>query len=261
MWHGIVYAKIMYRAVQNTWKRFWASLTLLSVDVLIILGLFLISLIAFVWIAKYVFLDNKTAFDEAAFKLMAGWVSDINTDVMRAFTLLGTLEFLLPAHIILTLWFLFVRKHRWYTIQVPVIGLSSALIMVGLKNIFGRERPVIPLLEAVGGLGFPSGHALCSMTFYGLIIYFLWHRIKHLFWRWAMAFIISVVILVIGISRVYLRVHHASDVIAGFALGLIWLVISLKLLQRIENYSKKKIPPEIGNCEVPTIESNMKQAG
>ncbi len=249
----------MYVSVRNKWNKFWASLALLSVDVIIILVLFLTSLIAFVWIAKYVFLDDKTAFDDAAFSFLQTWVSDINTNVMNAFTLLGKVEFLLPAHLVLTLWFLFVRKHRWYTIKVPVIGLSSGLIMVGLKSLFGRERPLIPLLEPVGGLSFPSGHALCSMTFYGLIIYFLWNRIKHPFWRWAMVFILSLVIIIIGVSRVYLRVHHASDVIAGFALGLIWLVISLKILRNIENYSKRKVAPKIGYGETPTVQSSIEE--
>jgi undecaprenyl-diphosphatase len=251
----------MYRAVQSTWKRFWASLALLTVDVAIILILFFVSLIGFVWIAKYVFLDDRTAFDDAVFNFLQSWVSDINTNVMNAFTLLGKVEFLIPAHIVLTLWFLFVRKHRWYSIKVPVIGISSGLVMVGLKNLFGRERPLIPLLEPAGGLSFPSGHALCSMTFYGLIIYFLWHRIKHPFWKWASAFLLSIIIIIIGISRVYLRVHHASDVLAGFALGIVWLVVALKVLNRIENYSKRKIAPEVGHGEVPTIEKNMEEVG
>lgn len=247
----------MYRQAKNTWKKFWASLALLSVDVIVILALFLVSLIAFVWIAKYVFLDDKTAFDDAAFDFLNNWVSNVNTDVMNGFTLLGKVQFLIPANLLLTAWFLFVRKHKWYTIKVPVIGLSSGLVMVGLKHLFGRERPLIPLLEPVGGLSFPSGHALCSMTFFGLLIYFTWKRIKNVYWRVAVAVLLSFIIFMIGLSRVYLRVHHASDVLAGFALGIIWLVISLKLLKRIETYSMRKVAPKVGYGNVPTVQSSV----
>jgi membrane-associated phospholipid phosphatase len=250
----------MYREVKTTWKRFWASLALLSVNVVVILILFFAALVAFVWIAKYVFLDNKTAFDDAAFATLSGWVSNVNTEVMEAFTFLGKVQFLAPAHLLLTCWFLFVRKHKWYTIKVPVIGLSSGLLMLGLKDLFDRPRPLTPLLEPVAGLSFPSGHALCSMTFFGLLIYFSWKRIKNIYWRITVVLLLCSIIFMIGLSRVYLRVHHASDVIAGFALGIIWLVISLKILKAIENYSKRKMSPKIGYGDVPTVQAKV-QAG
>jgi undecaprenyl-diphosphatase len=247
----------MYREVKTTWKKFWASLALLSLDVLVILILFFAALVAFVWIAKYVFLDNKTAFDDAAFATLSAWVSNVNTEVMEGFTFLGKVQFLAPAHLLLTAWFLFVRKHRWYTIKVPVIGLSSGLLMLGLKDLFDRPRPLTPLLEPVAGLSFPSGHALCSMTFFGLLIYFAWKRIKNIYLRLLVTLLLCSTIFMIGLSRVYLRVHHASDVIAGFALGIIWLVISLKMLKLIENYSKRKVAPKVGFGEVPTVQSKV----
>jgi undecaprenyl-diphosphatase len=247
----------MYREVKTTWKKFWASLALLSLDVLIILVLFFAALVAFVWIAKYVFLDDKTAFDDAAFATLSSWVSNVNTNVMEGFTFLGKVQFLAPAHLLLTAWFLFVRKHKWYTIKVPVIGLSSGLLMLGLKDLFDRPRPLTPLLEPVAGLSFPSGHALCSMTFFGLLIYFSWKRIKNIYLRVTVTLVLCGIIFMIGLSRVYLRVHHASDVIAGFALGIIWLVISLKMLKVMENYSKRKVAPKVGFGEVPTVQSKV----
>lgn len=247
----------MYREVKQTWKKFWASLALLSIDVIIILVLFIVSLIAFIWIAKYVFLDDKTTFDDNAFAFLQNWVSDSTTNIMNAFTLLGKIEFLIPAHIVLIGWFLFIRRHRWYSIKVPVIGVSSGLIMFFMKNVFQRERPLIPLLEPAGGLSFPSGHALCSMTFFGLLIYFVWRHAKNLYVKWLLIFTLSFTIFMIGLSRVYLRVHHASDVIAGFAFGLIWLVLSLKILKGIENRTKAKVAPVVGYGEAPTVEANV----
>jgi undecaprenyl-diphosphatase len=249
----------MYKAVKNRWKKFWASLALLSVDVLIILTLFVVSLIGFIWIAKYVFLDDKTAFDDAAFAYLQQKVSNSTTSVMNFFTLLGKHEFLVPAHIVLIGWFLFIRRHRWYSIKVPVIGVSSGLIMLFLKDIFQRQRPLIPLLEPVGGLSFPSGHALCSMTFFGLIIYFVWKHIPNPYVKWVLVVLLSITIVMIGLSRVYLRVHHASDVLAGFAFGLIWLVLSMKILRRIEKQTQRKVVPVVGGGEAPTVEQAIEE--
>ncbi|HEX6914932.1 MAG TPA: phosphatase PAP2 family protein [Chitinophagaceae bacterium] len=246
----------MYRIVRNKWKRFWASIALLSLDVIIVLILFAVSLVGFVWIAKYIFLDHKTEFDDKAFAFLSSWVSDLNTNIMNFFTFLGKHQFLIPAHIVLIGWFLFIRRHRWYSIKVPVIGVSSALIMLFLKDVFQRERPLIPLLEPVGGLSFPSGHALCSMTFFGLLIYFTWKHAKHPVLKYLLTFVFIFTILMIGLSRVYLRVHHASDVLAGFAFGLIWLVLSLRILKSIENQTKKKVAPVVGYGEAPTVTSN-----
>lgn len=247
----------MYSRVKKTWNKFWASLALLSVDVIIILVLFTISLIGFIWIAKYIFLDGKTEFDDNAFLFLRSWVSERNTSVMNFFTFLGKYQFLVPAHIVLIGWFLFIRRHRWYSIKVPVLGISSGLVMLFLKDVFQRERPLIPLLEPVGGLSFPSGHALCSMTFYGLLIYFVWRHVKNAYIKYILLLAHAFTIFMIGLSRVYLRVHHASDVLAGFAFGLIWLVLSLKILMRIENQTKKKVAPVIGYGEAPTIQATV----
>jgi undecaprenyl-diphosphatase len=51
----------------------------------------------------------------------------------------------------------------------------------------------------------------------------------------------------IGFSRVYLRVHYASDVLAGFSMGIIWLVISLWIMDKIENFAGKKVAPVIND--------------
>jgi membrane-associated phospholipid phosphatase len=247
----------MYRQLKTTWKKFWASLALLSVNVIIILVLFFVALIVFVWVAKYVFLEHKTAFDDAAFTVLSGWVSNVNTEVMEGFTFLGKYQFLVPAHLLLTAWFLFIRKHTWYTIKVPVVGLSSGLMMLGLKDLFDRPRPLTPLLEPVAGLSFPSGHALCSMTFFGLLIYFTWKHMKNKYWKVIISVLLLMLVFMIGLSRVYLRVHHASDVIAGFAMGIIWLVISLRILKVIEDHTKRKVAPKVGYGEAPTLASKV----
>jgi undecaprenyl-diphosphatase len=98
-------------------------------------------------------------------------------------------------------------------------------------------------LEAAQGYSFPSGHALMSITFYGLIIFMLWQNEKNNAIKWLLTTLLVLLIIFIGISRVYLRVHYASDVLAGFSVGLMWLLISLWALDKVEFYSSKKVDP------------------
>ena len=174
------------------------------------------------------------------------YVNDTMNSIMVAITFLGTHEFLIPANLVLIVYFLFIKKHRWYSIKVPVVALGGVLLMFFLKFLFNRPRPLIPLLEEAKGLSFPSGHALMSVSFYGLLMHLIWHNIKNPPWlRYTLIVLLILLVLAIGFSRVYLIVHYASDVIAGFAMGVIWLSLSIWSIRRIENYSRKEIEPEI----------------
>jgi membrane-associated phospholipid phosphatase len=233
----------MIAPIRTGIKKFFAALALLSIEILIAIAIFLLALIAFIQVARMVFLQNKEAIDLRAFDFLSGYVTDFNSDVMQFFTFLGTHHFLIPANFVLIFYFLFIRRHRWYSIKIPVVSLSSLLLMYVLKFLFNRPRPLIPLLKEAQGLSFPSGHALNSMAFYGLIIYLVWRNVKHVAWKWTLIIALSLLILTIGLSRVYLRVHYASDVVAGFCVGLMWLILSISLLKQLENFSRKKVTP------------------
>ena len=235
----------MRRFVKNTAKKFWATLTLLSVELIIILVLFVVSFFVFVFLARRIFWQKKDEFDFAVFEFMKPLISELRTDTMQFFTFLGTHTFLIPMNCLLIGYFLFIKRHRWYSITVPVVSLGGVSLMAILKNLFGRPRPDNPLLKTVSGLSFPSGHALVSVAFYGLLIYLVWHNITHKFWRWVVIVLLLMLILTIGVSRIYLRVHYASDVLAGFAMGLIWLVLSIWVVRRIERYTRREIAPVI----------------
>jgi len=108
--------------------------------------------------------------------------------------------------------------------------------MLLLKQLFQRKRPLSPLLKAAKGLSFPSGHAIMAVTFYGLLIYILQHTITTEWLKWFLIIVVFVLIVLIGFSRIYLRVHYASDVAAGFIIGLLWLLLSLAVLKWLEGY-------------------------
>lgn len=232
------------------YKRWFAALMLFTAETLITISLFLTSLITFLLIAKYVFLDRKYEFDTAVFDILAAFIKPGITDFMLFMSVIGNYQVMIVANILLTAYFLFVRRHKWYSIKIPAIALSGVLLMSVLKLIFNRPRPLIPLMEPARGLSFPSGHAMMSVTFFGLIIYFINRQSIHPALKSLLITLLILFIFAIGFSRIYLRVHYASDVLAGFCMGVIWLTIALRLLDRIEEYSKAKVDPVVESGSV-----------
>ncbi|MEO7982499.1 MAG: phosphatase PAP2 family protein [Bacteroidota bacterium] len=235
----------MIRKFSHKVKKGWAGLALLSAEVIIVLIIFIFSVVAFIFITRNIFIIKNEQFDFKVFAFLQSYVSKTNNNIMLFFTFLGTHIFLIPANIILILFYLVIKKHRWYSIKIPVIALSSMALMFSLKAIFGRKRPDIPLLREAQGFSFPSGHAFMSVTFYGLLIYIIWNTTMTKWIKWTIMILLFFLIIIIGFSRIYLRVHYPSDVFAGFAVGFLWLVISVRIINRIEKYSKQKITPVV----------------
>lgn len=178
-----------------------------------------------------------TALDNFMFSHVHPYINDVNTNIMVILSFFASHTLLLPANIFLAAYFLFVKKENWTAIKIIVVSLGSVLLMYGLKYYFRRVRPVHPVHEAASGYSFPSGHSMSAMTFYGLIIYLFVSKIKDATARWLLIVFLSLLILAIGFSRIYLRVHYASDVLGGFAFGYLWLVVSLWTINRFEKQS------------------------
>ena len=117
-----------------------------------------------------------------------------------------------------------------------VFGILTSLLGSGLsvylgKNIFEIDRPHLYAYYHENYFSFPSGHATISVAFYGLLFYFL-IRNSSSFKTWGVLITIAFVFwMLIGISRLYLCVHYFSDVIAGYILGFLWLLLSISIIE------------------------------
>lgn len=213
----------------------WELTMLLIGEVLLTLASFsaIIALIVFA-IRKPI--RKHKPIDMMIFDKIKPQVNTINNNFMLFITFLGKHQFLIPANLILIFYFWVVKKQTWFSIRVITIAISSLVLMLLLKQLFQRKRPLSPLLKAAKGLSFPSGHAIMAVTFYGLFIYILQHSITIDWLKWFLTIIVFVLIVLIGFSRIYLRVHYASDVAAGFVIGLLWLLLSLTVLKWLEGY-------------------------
>lgn len=224
------------------------ELALLSFEVLLVLALAVASVIAFLKLSTLLIKDQIQSFDVSVSAYIFSFESVSMTSIMKKITFFSNVEFAVFPVILITLYFLFIKPHRWYSIKVPVVAIGSISFNLILKRIFDRPRPFLEHVVQASGLSFPSGHAMFSFSFYGLIIYIIWNSSINKYVKWAICTILSLLILMIGVSRVYLKVHFPSDVLAGFCAGFIWLVISILTIKTIEilirnkEQNKKLIP-------------------
>jgi membrane-associated phospholipid phosphatase len=212
----------------------WQLTLFIIIAILLSLSLFAICIIVIVFLLRDRVRKYKPA-DMGIFERLNKWVSPTLSKWMLAITFLGKHQFLIPANLLLIFYFLFIERQNWFSIRVAAISLSSLALMFLLKYLFRRKRPLSPLLKAARGLSFPSGHAIMSVAFFGMLIYIVAHTAMNSILQSTIIALLVVLILLIGFSRVYLRVHYASDVLAGFIIGLIWLFISLAVLDQIEH--------------------------
>ncbi len=127
--------------------------------------------------------------------------------------------------ILLSLVLIFIVRDKLMMILVSMATGFSIIINETFKAVFERARPNVMHLTYATGYSMPSGHALGATMFYGLIILFITPIIKDKKYRRLVQILLAILIGLIALSRVYLRVHYLSDVLAGLSLGL--MIISV----------------------------------
>ena len=197
----------------------------------LVLCIAMLILLLIVWM---VFILNNTQPDESIFNFLSYHTTAPRTNAMKVITFFGNHNFLIPANLLVIAFFIF-KKSKQDALKVLIIALSSLGLMSLLKNLFHRYRPINPLIEGITNFSFPSGHAFMSVAFFGLLIYFFSHRLKESRWKPILISIFLFIIFLIGFSRVYLRVHYTSDVIAGWIFGGLWLLLCLSVLNKFLN--------------------------
>jgi undecaprenyl-diphosphatase len=191
------------------------------------------ALALFVWLGYQIRSGESTSFDLTA----RAWVRSLETPelsaVMWGASVYGAPIRLLPLSLAAAAVFL-LRGWRRGAVLVLVTLAGAAVLDLGLKQLFARARPqaFFDYYLVPKSFSFPSGHALFAVCFFGGLAVLLSHRVRGRLARillWAVALVL---ILLIGVSRVYLGVHYPTDVIGGFAVGIIW-VASVALGDRL----------------------------
>lgn len=141
---------------------------------------------------------------------------------------------------VITLVLMWIWKKRVYVLPFLTTVIGSYLFYTISKIIVHRPRPDIGYyLET--GYSFPSGHATMVVAFYGFLVYILFRQFKHWKTKANILFGGSVIILGVGLSRIYLGVHYLSDVWGGYLLGALWLIIGISIAE----WLKRRKPEEV----------------
>lgn len=181
-----------------------------------------------------------SGFDDAIYNYVSGFLSDDMTRFMKFMTFMGSEWPITTLAIAIPFLIFILKKKKYYAAGLMAtlnIATGSPLYEV-LKQIFRRPRPSIHRLIEIGGYSFPSGHSMNSMIFYGFLVYLILEYMKSRL-KYPLAAVICLMIPLIGISRIYLGVHYASDVLAGFIFGFIWLIFFINFAERFILKHKK----------------------
>lgn len=181
-----------------------------------------ICIIGFIELAEDVFNKEIMQGDIIGYKIISTYlISDFATPIAQFITNFGGAAFLIGSAILL----LVVIKNKKIGISICSNLVIATGLNVLLKNILQRPRPTEYRLIDESGYSFPSGHSMISMAFYGFVIYLIYKYVKNKYLKWSLITILSILIVSIGISRIYLGVHYTSDVLAGFLIAISYLVI------------------------------------
>lgn len=174
--------------------------------------------------------------DENVYSLIISLMSKNMTSIMMFISYLGSAVTLIT----LTIAFIILLKNRRNSAYIALNLVLVFLLNRILKLIIARPRPSVLRLVVEDGYSFPSGHSMVSMGFYGFLIYLIWVNIKNKKIKYPLVIFLSLLILFIGISRIYLGVHYFTDVIGGFIIAILYLFIFIKFLYKGNNEMKKK---------------------
>jgi undecaprenyl-diphosphatase len=157
------------------------------------------------------------------------WVSEVARDI----TALGGLAVLTFFTLAVSGYLWLERRYRLLAFLLTAVGSGSA-ISLGLKTLFARPRPdVVPHLAEVYTASFPSGHSMMAAVVYltlGILLATILPR------RRLKVYVLSLAIMLtglVGISRIYLGVHYPTDVLAGWAAGLVWALLCWLVERRL----------------------------
>lgn len=189
-----------------------------------------ICLVGFLALAEDVFNKEIMNGDIIGYKLISTFlISDFVTPIAKFITNFGGAIFLSIATVML---FLLIKNKKIGLSIISNIVIITILNQL-LKRILQRPRPTEFRIVEETGYSFPSGHSMVSMAFYGYLIYLIYRYIKNKYVKWILITILSILICLIGISRIYLGVHYTSDVLGGFLISISYLVVYISSIKKL----------------------------
>ena len=167
-----------------------------------------ICIVGFLLLAEDVFHKEIMNGDVIGYKFISTYlISDFLTPIVKFITNFGGAIYLIGITIILCI----VIKNK--KIGIAIISNLAIVTIFNqlLKRILQRPRPEEFRIINESGYSFPSGHSMISMAFYGFLIYLIYKNVKNKYIKWSLIIVLGILIISIGISRIYLGVHYTRS--------------------------------------------------
>ncbi len=191
--------------------------------------IFLFSII-FALIMVLVILDKCSFIDNGIYNFIISNRCDALDNYFKFITRLGNYKTVIAIVLVLAIIF-----HNRYSFYLGINVSSSVLLNTFFKQCIRRDRPNLLRLIEQGGYSFPSGHAMISICLYGYLFYLTYTKVNNKFLKYSVSILLFLIIISIGVSRIYLGVHYASDVIAGYLLATIYVMLFIVIVEKFES--------------------------
>lgn len=197
---------------------------------------------AFSEVAEHVRQGTTQPFDDAVMRWIGNHQYPALQSVMLEITALGT-GTVVAMIVFVAGMFLWLNKHKHSAVLLIVATLGGMVLDTVLKIGFNRPRPQIFTWGThAASSSFPSGHAMSSIIVYGTVAYLAARLQQNFASRIATMALAAIIIVAIGLSRLYLGVHYPSDVLAGLIIGLAWAGFCMAVLEAAQLYAKRNAP-------------------
>ena len=187
---------------------------------------FIICLTMFILLSILVINKRDFIVDSFIYGSIESLINKKTTSIVKVLTYFGSAY----PFILLIVLSLFLKDKKYFK-YLSINLILITVLNITMKSLFARPRPLDISLVEETGYSFPSGHSLTSMAFYGLLIYLITTSNLSRKLKIILNIILSLLILIVGLSRIYLGVHYFTDVIGGFLLAIIYLIIFISVLE------------------------------
>lgn len=191
--------------------------------------LLFICLIGFLALAEEVFHQEIMNGDIVGYDIVSKLFKfNVSTPIAKFITNFGGAIFVIS---LTTILFFLIKDKKIGISIIANLGIVTILNQI-IKFIMQRPRPTEFRIIEETGYSFPSGHSMVSLAFYGYLVYLIYKYINNKHLKRTLIIILSILICVIGVSRIYLGVHYTSDVLGGFLISLAYLIIYIELVNK-----------------------------
>lgn len=193
--------------------------------------IFLLSIVIFGCLVYFLLRNELSTFDSMIYCIISKNQNPFLTYFFRFISFLCSTYFV----VFLTVIYMLFTKDKKKGFYVGLNVILCVLLNQIAKQIFRRDRPILINLINETGYSFPSGHSMVSLAFYGFFIYLLYQRNMDRKLKYGEIICLACLVLLVGISRIYLGVHYASDVLGGYSLAVIYLNLYIQFI-----YNRRK---------------------